>query len=375
MEVEKKTIAITYDDATRMMDFCKDADKNVSRDFYDWYVGDGNYFSNSGVMVMDMKGEHIKDTKGVIKKSGRFTLFFNLNNPSNNLFELFEYGSPYAISRFSFNRQDNLTMEKIKINISYLSIVNYKKSGHILVSENIAKGVDGIEKKVKGITNRTVKDIMARSAYINKKKIVEEQMNSLLSDIITDNCRLFVYSVYAMMYYVSKQTPEEITSFFESKLNKDGIKVNSTYKYTGYIDLRNNKTYKPIIKKDPNEPTREYGRHIQKWTVRGHYRRTKNGMIWIEPHTKGEGELEKRIYGTEDEKDLNLIPKVFEVVRTKSEGIKDIGKQNQDTIITEHIIFPKTKTIISTKETQKSIRFLKNIRNTFWRITAACIRQ
>ena len=34
---------------------------------------------------------------------------------------------------------------------------------------------------------------------------------------------------------------------------------------------------------------------------------------------KGEGELEKRIYGTEDEKDLNLIPKVFEVERTIKE--------------------------------------------------------
>ena len=139
--------------------------------------------------------------------------------------------------------------------------------------------------------------------------------------------------------------------------------MKSTYKYTGYIDLSDNKTYRPLIKKDPNEPIREYQRHIQKWTVRGHYRKTKNGMIWIEPHTKGEGELEKRIYGTEDEKDLNLIPKVFEVVRTKHETATEQKKEVQDTIITEHIIFPKSKNIITKKETKHHNNFLKNITN------------
>lgn len=34
---------------------------------------------------------------------------------------------------------------------------------------------------------------------------------------------------------------------------------------------------------------REYERHVEKWTVRGHWRQTKNGKVWIKPYLKGEG--------------------------------------------------------------------------------------
>jgi len=44
-----------------------------------------------------------------------------------------------------------------------------------------------------------------------------------------------------------------------------------------------------ITEESLNEVTRSYERQIDKWTVRGHWRKTKNGQVWIKPHVRGEG--------------------------------------------------------------------------------------
>lgn len=306
MEQINKTIVITYDDGTRMIDFCKTAETVVSKDFYDWYLKETpNLFTKNGMLIID----------NILGKNQRCAISFDASNPDEVIFTSYVYHDQSVICSWVFKRQENLTMEKVSFDIKYLSLNNLKKVD-LLCPANI-------KDMVKDMVGGLELDKTYRKGFRNSstKELIQKTLHDGLKDINKITCQAFIYYTYALMYYVSKQEPEEITSQFKKELDKEigDEKVKSIYKYTGYIDLRENKTYKPIIKKDPTEPVREYERHIQSWTVRGHYRNTKNGRIWIEPHIKGEGELEKRIYGTEDEKDLNLIPKVFEVMRTKKE--------------------------------------------------------
>ena len=81
-------------------------------------------------------------------------------------------------------------------------------------------------------------------------------------------------------------------------------------------------------------------------------------MIWIEPHTKGEGELEKRIYGTEDEKDLNLIPKVFEVERTvKEKPVEPIKIEAPKTEETKPIVVEQLPVVVK----KEKVSFVKKL--------------
>ena len=94
--------------------------------------------------------------------------------------------------------------------------------------------------------------------------------------------------------------------------------------------------------------------------MRGHYRRVGDKIIWIEPFEKGDGELEKRIYGTEKESDVNVIPKVFEVTRTvfdKEVSINEDAKPDVKSAITKKE--KQTTNIIS--DTKKEPNFLQKI--------------
>jgi hypothetical protein len=45
------------------------------------------------------------------------------------------------------------------------------------------------------------------------------------------------------------------------------------------------------------KPKRQYERHIEAWTVRGHWRTTKTGKrVWVRPHVKGKGEIVPKTY-------------------------------------------------------------------------------
>ena len=338
-----KTIVVTFDDTTRMIDFCKDSEGNVSKDFYEWYLIEQNLFTKSGMLIIDMDEA----------KKNRIAVFFDFSNPDYVSFTWHSYKRRFPICKFYFNRQENLTMEEVSFDEEYRSLNMFKSDGAVYVRNDYAQSLDKIVKDSAKAIRRS-KALAAASEY-KKSVIIQDEVNRLIDDSITQCCRLIIYSTYSLMYYVSKQEPKEITTTFNSD-TEASQKVKALYKYTGYVDLRENKVYKPLIKKDPDEPVREYERHIQKWTVRGHYRQTKKGKIWIEPHTKGEGELEKRIYGTEDESDLNLIPKVFEVMRSKTEAPTIEKKEIVITV-------PKQKT-----EAIKPLKFLEKIEKAWTKI-------
>lgn len=297
-----KTIVITYDDGTRMVDFCKDSQGNISKDFYDWYLKEkGEYFARTGMLIVDY-GEKRKLVGS-----------FDFTNPDLSNFCLYDYRNQKIISSFSFNRQENLTMNEAIVNLKYFSLNAFRDQGFILAPLSLSDK-DSVSNRILNLKSH-IRKITGKN---NKKKIMLEiALNSLYKDINLFNCSQFAYFAYALMYYISKKEYEEVTGKIKKEYEEGDETIKYIYKYTGYIDLMETKVYRPIIKKDPNDPIRDYQRHIQKWTVRGHYRKTKNGLIWIEPHEKGEGYLEKRIYSTQNEKDLPLIPKLFEVEKNK----------------------------------------------------------
>jgi hypothetical protein len=309
------TIVISYDDATRMVDFCKDPQGGISKDFYDWYLKEkGEYFSKSGMLIIDY---------GDKKK---MAISFDFTDPDLAIFCIYNYKNQKIVSAFTFNRQNNLTMDNVVVDIkSYFASV-LKEQGFFFVPQ----GIEGKDLMMGRIKNIQAKSKKLTGRNIKKKVLIDSALNEVYKDINLSTCKQIVYFTYALMYYISKKEYEEVTGKFKEDLqqNDESETYKYIYKYNGYIDLMESKIYRPIIKKDADDPVRDYQRHIQKWTVRGHYRKTKNGLIWIEPHEKGSGELEKRIYSTEKENDLPLIPKIFEVEKTRKGSGLNI-KDNQ----------------------------------------------
>ncbi|MDD5013595.1 MAG: hypothetical protein PHW73_00650 [Atribacterota bacterium] len=311
-------IIITYDDATRMMDYCKDSSKNISREFFDWYLGDSDFFIKEGVLLMVLNTTNL-NTKKIM--TSKYYLTFDLTDKDNCYFKIYGSQNKYPVCDFSFNRQDNLSMEEVTFNLKYFNQRLYEKENNLLVPEDIKNQVNRITqqtvriiKKSKGYKKNSAIKIKAKSLEIATKKVMETSIRA--------NIQMFIYSLYATMYYVSKQEIKEVSIIQDNTVNQENQEfeseiVKSIYKYSGYINISNNKIFKPVIKKDPNEPSREYQRHIQAWSVRGHYRRTNNGLIWIDPYIKGEGEIEQRVYSSVDKNKLNLSEKKFEIERVK----------------------------------------------------------
>jgi hypothetical protein len=314
----KNTIIVPYDDVNRMINFCKDDYGNITRDFYDWYLNEKTaVFMVSGILIID----NIKDWKE------RSTVQFNFKDPDEVLFSSFAYKDQSEVCKWKFNRQVNLTMKDIEFDFDYMSITNFNKVEFGGRESGDKKVIEDIKQKALSNVMNTVSDDIKnfnRKGFRGKseKEILDKAKREGLKEIVKLYAQGLTYFVYALMYYVSKQEPEVIETEFKPT-EEDLIRVKAFYKYTGYVDLRENRIYKPTIERNPDDPVRDYNRHIQAWSVRGHYRRTKKGLIWIDPHIKGNGELEKRIYGTEDEADLNLIPKVFEVERNVKQNTEE----------------------------------------------------
>lgn len=79
--------------------------------------------------------------------------------------------------------------------------------------------------------------------------------------------------------YVRKQTNTVVVGHKKQKKSKKKTP----------IKIRRKVYSLTITEESLNEVTRSYERQTDKWTVRGHWRKTKNGQVWIKPHVRGEG--------------------------------------------------------------------------------------
>jgi len=303
----------TYDDATRMIDFCHDDQGSVSRQFYDWYLQDKpEYFMTTGTLVIE----------GTMSAQDKMAVSFDLSDPNETHYVVFSYNDRKVMSRFIFKRQENLTLEDINVEmISYTR--RLRNASDFLVPPEAQSKICDIINQTLDIAKmanhaKRMRDPLAIRGFVQQG--VKDRINK---ELYLWSAKKMVHIIYAILYYVPKQEKIAMVSGYPQPLEEGAkvIKETTTYKYNGYIDInRIGAVYKPIVMKDPQEPIREYNRHIQAWSVRGHYRKNKNGSIsWVAQHTKGKGELESRAYGTLPSKDVSLQSKVYKVERPVKE--------------------------------------------------------
>lgn len=369
METEiNKTIVVSYDEITRMLEFCTNKGEGVTREFMDWYVNENAFFSKTGMLICEKVLKYTKvkvfldtlesaddsdpDAIEQIASEKKFVISFNFNNPNIPSFVMYDYAKQKPVCRYIMIRENNLAMKDVTIKISWIDLNFFKQPDSTFMSDEVYKEVkneydnykisEKDKNKIKGLN---------RMQYLKAEaKILERELERVNLKIATFMAVQGVYFCYATMYYFAKNKAKEVTG-----MTKDGSvefitgrQVKTLYKYTGYVNINEAKVYTPVIKKDG--PIREYGRHIEKWSVRGHYRKVGDKTIWIEPFEKGEGELEKRIYGTEKESEVNVIPKVFEVNR----NVK-VDLENQQIIVEPFPKLPPITFIISPRTKQEQI--------------------
>jgi hypothetical protein len=143
------------------------------------------------------------------------------------------------------------------------------------------------EKKVHQLTWNRLTGV-GSSTFSMLKGINEHEYNK---SVVSLHASLMAY----MEYYSDKKEYVEVSKVSierKKKLTKKGKKSNHITKIRKTI-------YK--IKIDDKSVIRDkarYERHIERWSVRGHWRETKNGnKVWVKPHVRGQGsEIKSKTY-------------------------------------------------------------------------------
>lgn len=271
-----KTVVIRYEEACDMINCCYENDE-----FNTWYEKNEAYFLKKGLLIIE---NLLKDQNGKFLK---YCFTFNFENPKVATFVIYNYYNQKEVCSFTYNRQANDPLEP-RIWLDY-----YDK-----------KLFDDLGGDFK---------ILEKQEGINRKKDHEFM------------CEHTVEMCFAVMFYFADNKNIEFKDYKPSEQG-DAAETDITFKnvtrkyyYTGYVNLNAAKICRINAGELEKEKQKrgEYQRHIQKWSVRGHYRTTKTGKkVWVAPHDKGQGELENRVYGDVDEKDVNVLPKVFEINKT-----------------------------------------------------------
>lgn len=317
-----------------MKEFCTDSEGTVTREFMDWYVFENSFFVVQGVLIIE--NLYAEPDKKLI-------IYFDFSDPDFPHFSVTDPSMNKEVILWHFSRQGNLTMKDVLVVIDFWEKDFIKKrSGEksYLITDKLSKKLNQFKSHI---------PTRVRLANASRKKLLSEQnklrseLQNISLEIIKSMAEACVYCVYSTMYYFAKVTPKEITGIGRSGIINTGVAelINSTYKYTGFVNLSESKIYRPVIKKDKNEPVREYERHIEKWFVRGHYRRVGEKVIWIDPQVRGMGNLEQRHYGTDYTQESELIPKIIPIQRI-------VYKENAEkTEHLEQLIYsrPETQTI------------------------------
>ena len=317
------TIVTTYGESCQiiqyMSDFCGCCRSNM---FNEWYNQNEAYFVTKGIFVVDdlMFLEYDdKITKEPKKKPVRFCMQFDLSEKEYSSFTFINYYNQEKIANFRFLRKDNPDFKNIKIKVDYVDYKKLEKTGvfgDAVLDNKLDRSFAQFKNRAKSLPPKLYKESFERQ-YITNAKLIFEYMSVRSIEML-----------YSCMFYYTKEKPQEIaySSYFgfQEDLEYTVKKETYIYKYTGYINLNDTKIYKTKINKSLDyEKKKEYDRHIESWTVRGHYRNNKNGKkYWVKDYIKGEGVLETRIFGTKPESEVLLIPKLIECERDVRVSVK-----------------------------------------------------
>lgn len=304
--MDNKSIIINYDDVSRMKEFCTDREGVITREFMDWYVLENSFFVTQGILIIE----------NLYQESDRkLIIYFDFSDPDFPSFSVTDHSCNKEVIKWHFSRQGNLTMKDVVVVLDYWDDDFLKSRGaekSYLITEKLDKKLKQFKREVPiriRLANASTKKL-----YSERNKL-EKELRGIKLEIIKSMAESCIYITYSTMYYFSKNKSKEITGIGRADVVASGVAqlINTTYKYTGFVNLSESKIYRPLIKRDKNEPVREYGRHIEKWSVRGHYRRVGEKTIWINPHEKGSGELEQRHYGTDNSQEASVVAKIIPI--------------------------------------------------------------
>jgi hypothetical protein len=283
--------------------------------FEDWYQNNEAYFVKKGVFLMD----GLLNTEK--KEMLRYCFLFDFENKEESVFTVINYYTREKIAVFKNKRTED--WKNPEITVEYFDKKKFKDFGRFtnsIIKEKVLKQWDIFIRRNSSLPNNKYKEQLKKFEEL-EDKMVSEFMWEHTVDII--HCSFFYFTLEKPKQIEYKEFIEEEKK--ETEITSSSGKVVKYY-YTGYVNLNETKIYRTNISeelKSEKSKRGEYQRHIEQWSVRGHYRTINGKKIWIEPHVKGTGNLENRLYGVSPESEMNLIPKVFEVVKNKTEKDKD----------------------------------------------------
>ena len=308
MEDINKTLAVAYGDAIAIMEYNKDfCGCCKTRVYEEWYEKNEAFFVKKGVCLMD---NLLRDNdKG--DKELRYCFIFDFEDMTESKFSVINYYNREKVADFRYIRAGNDPYNP-KITVDYFDQKAFNNLGYFInppTIEKIDRAFESFIKPHRSLPKDKYKQIMKKWA---------DKEEHILSQFMWEHTIEFIHS---SMFYFTLQKPDKISyqevmqkqpETIEFKTNNKVVK----YYYTGYVDLSKSKVYKVVTNNNLEDEKKKgrdkYERHIEKWSVRGHYRNINGKQVWINPHDRGEGTLEKRIYGVVPQSELNLIPKVFE---------------------------------------------------------------
>lgn len=310
---DKNTIITEYGDCIQIIEyfdgFCGCCYSNF---FNEWYDNNEAYFVRKGVFVIDnlMSLETTDQDGKDVLKDVRYSFTFDFTNPDVSYFSIINYYNREKVADFSFTRSDFDDVRNAECKVTFMDLKAFERLGYFTNTETrkkIDRYWDIFHKRYDSLPIKKYKEAF-------EKQVIEENKIYL-----SEMCNHSLLVILSLMCYYTKEKPEQIS--YESFTIKEDLEYTTkkqkySYKYTGYINLNDNKIYRTTIKSNlKEEKKKEYQRHIESWSVRGHYRTIKGKKVWIKEHTRGDGELEKRIYGTKPESEMLLIPKIVECER------------------------------------------------------------
>lgn len=310
-----KTILLQYEDACDMMEITKMSCGCCNdEEFVAWYEKNEAYIFKSGMFIVE--GLMIDDNRKLLKLAFSFAMN-EMNEPS---FTIYNYYNQKPVCHFIYSRQENDSDDKSgdygpyepKILIQRYDRKLMDSLGGDYGNEELGEKIENTWKEFERKANRITKEKLRHNLYKEYEVRVRKMEHEFM-------CSHIVKMFYASMYYFSLKRPDKVDNQeYEREQAKENQDVEITFKtvkkkyyYTGYINLNHTKIYR-VNRKELKEK-REFQRHVEKWDVRGHYRTVNGKKIWIEAHVKGKGRLENRVYGVQDESEVNVRAKVFEV--------------------------------------------------------------
>jgi hypothetical protein len=343
-DVVDKTVVIQYEEAMNMIDYLWMSCGCCKNDEFDvWFEKNEAYFIKRGMFIIEglMKDQNDKFIK--------YCFTFNFEDPSQAVFVIYNYYNQQEVCSFRYIRKEGSNpRDETEIVFDYYDRKLFDSLGGDFTNEETGKKVDKLWEDAEKSLARIKKD-KERKNYLDKIDSIGRKMEH------ETMCGHTVLLCYAAMYYFSESRNIEFKEYDDAEEISSGeteVKfknVTRKYYYTGYVNLNKVKVCRINTEEmNKEKEKREFQRHVEKWSVRGHYRTLKNGKkIWIEAHEKGQGNLEKRVYGDTDEKDVNIIPKVFEVTKSvpivvDEVAVSEIQKEKRkETFVNDWIVTPE----------------------------------